>query len=235
MDELPRILDELFPFLAQNEAWIYVVLGLIAIFQLRWLLRSWSEWRNSVFGMERDIAQRRFITPLTILVLIGMLVLSEFLMVSFVNPGYPLDVPIATPTLDLLATPTVTLSPGLLVTATASLSGQSTLVVPSTEGCNPGSIEWISPKPNESISATVELKGTVNVPNLGFYKYEYAQPDSKDWTTLAAGNVPLINGTIGFWNTSQLPAGDYRLRLVVADNQNQVLPACIVSVRITKP
>lgn len=234
MSELPRILDELLPFLARYEAWIYIVLGLIAIFQLRWLLRAWNEWRNSVFLLERDIAQRRFITPLTILVLIGMLVMGEFLTVSFVNPSYPLSEPVSTPTLDILATPTVTLSPASLVTATPA-SGQSTLAVPSTEGCKAGSIEWIAPKPNDSISETVELKGTVNVPNLGFYKYEYALANSPDWTTLAAGNVPLVNGTIGFWNTSQLPAGDYQLRLVVADNQNRVLPACIVRVRITKP
>ncbi len=235
MDELPRILDELLPFLARYEAWIYVVLGGIALFQLRWLLRAWHEWRNSVFGLERDIAQRRFVTPMTILLLIGMLVLGEFLMVSFVTPAYPQGIPISTPTLDLLATPTATLSPASLVTATASVVGQATLAVPDTEGCKPGIIEWLSPKPNESISDTVELKGTINVPNLGFYKYEYSQSGSKDWTTLAAGNTPLVNGTIGFWNTSQLPNGDYQLRLVVADNQNQVLPACIVRVRISKP
>jgi hypothetical protein len=234
MDELPRILDELLPFLARYEAWIYVVLGLIAIFQLRWLLRAWNEWRNSVFVLERDIAQRHFITPLTILILIGMLVMGEFLTVSFVNPSYPLVKPISTPTLDILATPTATLSPASLVTSTPS-TDQTTLEVPAIEGCKPGSIEWTAPKPNESISETVELKGTVNVPNLGFYKYEYALSGTGEWTTLAAGNVPLVNGTIGFWNTSQLPAGDYQLRLVVADNQNRALPACIVKVRITKP
>ena len=96
-------------------------------------------------------------------------------------------------------------------------------------------IEWQVPKANEALSATVELKGVVNVPNLGFYKYEFSQPGTNQWTTIAAGNTPLVSGTIGYWNTSQLPAGDYLLRLVVADNQNQLFPACIVSVRITKP
>src|SRR5512141_1422505 len=101
MDELPRILDELLPFLARYEAWIYIILGLIAIFQLRWLVRAWNEWRNSVFLLERDIAQRHFVAPLTILVLIGMLILGEFLTVSFVNPSYPLVKPVSTPTLDI--------------------------------------------------------------------------------------------------------------------------------------
>jgi FtsP/CotA-like multicopper oxidase with cupredoxin domain len=98
-----------------------------------------------------------------------------------------------------------------------------------------GQIEWLSPTAGDTISATVELKGTVNVPNLGFYKYEFSLPGADSWTTIAAGNSPLVNGTIGYWNTAQLPAGDYLLRLVVVDNQNGFFPACIVSVRVASP
>ena len=234
MDELIRILDELLPFLSRYEAWIYIAFGLVAIFQLRWLAQAWQDWRNSVFGLEREIAQRRFATPLTILVLMGMLILGEFLIVSFVNPSYPRLGPVATPTIDLTIVPTASPGPGLAATPTSAIA-QTTVLAPLTEGCKPGMIEWQVPKANEALSATVELKGVVNVPNLGFYKYEFSQPGTNQWTTIAAGNTPLVSGTIGYWNTSQLPAGDYLLRLVVADNQNQLFPACIVSVRITKP
>lgn len=234
MDELSRIIDELLPFLSRYEAWIYIVLAAVAVFQLRWLVQSWHEWRNSVFGLEREIAQKRFAAPLTILVLMGMLVLGEFLIVSFVTPAYPQINRVATPTLDLSAQATATLQAGPTVTP-SPLSAQSTLDAPSTEGCKPGLIEWLVPKVDESISATVELKGVVNVPNLGFYKYEYSQSGSDKWTTIAAGNTPLVSGTIGFWNTNQLPAGDYLLRLVVADNQNQLFPACVIRVRVAKP
>lgn len=233
MDELSRIFDELLPFLSRYEAWIYIALGAVAIFQLRWLVQSWHEWRNSVFGLEREIAQKRFTAPLTILVLMAMLVLGEFLIVSFVTPAYPQINRVATPTMDLLASPTPTLQAG--PTVTPSPVTQRTIDAPSTEGCKPGLIEWLAPKVDESISATVELKGVVNVPNLGFYKYEYSQPGSDKWTTIAAGNIPLVSGTIGFWNTTQLPAGDYLLRLVVADNQNELFPACVIRVRVTKP
>ena len=234
MDELTRILDELLPLLSRYEVWIYLALGLVAIFQMRWLAQAWQDWRNSVFGLEREIAQRRFTTPLTILVLMGMLVMGEFLIVSFVNPSYPRPGPVATPTIDLTVVPTVTQNANLAATSTPAIV-QATIFAPSTVGCKPGMIEWLVPKANDSLSATVELKGVVNVPNLGFYKYEFSQPGSDQWTTIAAGNTPLVSGTIGFWNTSALPAGDYLLRLVVADNQNQLFPACVVSVRITKP
>ena len=234
MDELSRIFDELLPFLSRYEAWIYIVLGAVAIFQLRWLVQSWNEWRNSVFGMEREIAQKRFAAPLTILLLMSMLVVGEFLIVSFVIPAYPQVNRVATPTLDLLATATVSVPSG--PTATPSPAGAlPTVNEPSTTGCKPGVIQWLAPKVDEAVSSTVELKGVVNVPNLGFYKYEFSQSGADKWTTIAAGNTPLVSGTIGYWNTNQLTAGDYLLRLVVADNQNQIFPACVIRVRVTKP
>jgi hypothetical protein len=234
MDELSRIFDELLPFLSRYEAWIYIVSGAVAIFQLRWLVQGWHEWRNSVFGLEREIAQKRFAAPLTILVLMSMLVVGEFLIVSFVTPAYPQINRVATPTMDLLATSTPQKNPGETITPSLD-KVLPTVSAPSSEGCKPGVIEWAAPKVDEAISATVELKGAVNVPNLGFYKYEYAQSGTDKWITIAAGNTPLVSGTIGFWNTSQLPAGDYLLRLVVADNQNQLFPACVIRVRVTKP
>jgi len=233
MDELTPILDELLPFLTRYEAWIYVALGLVALFQLRWLVQSWHEWRNAVFGLEREIAQRRFAAPLTIFILMAMLVVGEFVLVSFVAPSYPQVVLLATPTLDLQATATI--SPTAGVTPTPPPASQVTLNAPVTEGCKAGVIEWLSPKADETVSATIELKGVVNVPNLGFYKYEYSQMQNDKWTTIAAGNTPMVSGTIGFWNTSQLPAGDYLLRLVVADNENQLFPACVIRVRVVQP
>jgi hypothetical protein len=73
------------------------------------------------------------------------------------------------------------------------------------------------------------------VPNLGFYKYQWARPDAEVWTDIAAGNQPKVEGQIGFWNTTQLIPGDYLLRLVVLDNQNQTFPPCVIPVRVLQP
>jgi hypothetical protein len=103
------------------------------------------------------------------------------------------------------------------------------------EGCITNKIEWISPKAGDEINANIQLTGTVNVPNLGFYKYQYAQKGEDNWTTLAGGNQPKVKGDIGFWYTDQLTNGDYLLRLVVADNQNNLFPACVIQVRVNNP
>ena len=231
-------MEALLPFLEKYEAWVYVLLGVVAVIYIKKTISAWQQWQGTLFGLERDIAQRRFTTVLTILILLVLFVVVEFVIVSFVSPSYPQIASLPTATLDVLATPTVTL-PVVVDGAQAQVAEDADFGVPTQpvmEGCIPGQIEWDFPKTGETISATVELKGTVNVPNLGYYKYEYSRPGEEDsWTQVAAGNQPKVNGQIGFWNTSQLDQGDYLLRLVVLDNQNNVFPACKIAVRIVKP
>jgi hypothetical protein len=231
-------MEVILPLLKNYEVWIYSFLGLIALVYLQKLIVAWKDWQGTVFGLEREIAQRKFSTALTIILLLVAFVLLEFLTVSFVAPSYPQSLALPTATLDLLATPTVTLAAqvGAVATnASPQLTAAMTAQPPVQEGCIQGKIEWISPKPGQEISQTVELKGTVNVPNLGFYKYQFSKPQEDIWTDIAAGNQPKIQGQIGFWNTSQLVPGDYMLRLVVLDNQNQPFPACVIPVRVLQP
>jgi len=82
-------MDELLPFLQKYEVWIYVILGTAAIFPLTRLISAWNEWQSSVFGLERESAQRRFSNSLTILVLLIVSIFLEFMVVSFVAPNYP--------------------------------------------------------------------------------------------------------------------------------------------------
>jgi hypothetical protein len=77
--------------------------------------------------------------------------------------------------------------------------------------------------------------GTANIPNFGFYKYEFAPIGSGIWGTIVAKNIPIQDGNLGSWDTSAIAAGDYQLRLVVSDNQGNDLPACVIPVRIKAP
>ncbi|HSR31147.1 MAG TPA: hypothetical protein VLY63_11335, partial [Anaerolineae bacterium] len=79
---------------------------------------------------------------------------------------------------------------------------------------------------------TVEIRGTVDIPELGFYKYEVSPAGSDTWATIAAGRAAVIDGSLGQWDTSALPPGDYQLRLVVSDTQGRALPACGIPVRV---
>lgn len=220
---------EFLKFLALYEVLIYILLAIGGLFSFRWLFRSWSEWRVAVFSLEREFSARRLGRSATISFIIIIFFCFEFFMASFVIPGLPADFFISTPTLDFISTPTGTLSAEIMT----QFSNQSQGIVrPNAAGCTPGQVELTFPKPGEEIKGVVELTGTVNIPNFGFYKYEVAQSGSDTWATIAAGRATVVAGSLGRWDTTALTPGDYQLRLVVIDNQGISLSPCVVPVQV---
>ena len=232
-------MDELLRFLVNYEAWIYTILGVGGLIYLRRVLQAVKEWRGASFGLEKENARYRFSLSMTILLVFIGLAGLEFFLVSFLVPSRLQSTILATPTLDLLATPTVTLPAGTRAAATPT--GVSRTAVPVNQtGCTPGVIEWLYPTEGGELQGIVVLKGIINVPTIGFFKYEYSPVGSDSWITIAAGketrkDAGHENELGGAWNTAQLPTGDYRLRLVVYDSQNNALPACLINTRIVSP
>lgn len=215
-------------FISTYEALIYIVLAIGALFSFRWLYRSWTEWRVAVFSLEREFSSRRLGRSALVSILIVIMFCIEFFAATFIVPGLPSDFFLATPTLDLISTPTGTLSPDLLT----QIAGQPQAAQPNAAGCTPGQLELTVPEAGDEIKGVVELTGTVNIPNFGFYKYEVAPNGSDSWATIAAGRVPVTQGSLGRWDTTALTPGDYQLRLVVVDNQGTILTPCVVPVQV---
>lgn len=223
---------ELLALLQTNELWIFLLVGAIFIVYLRRLLLALAKSRKVLFGLEKEQARRQVAAALAILVFAGIFGALVFSLNTFVTPNIANISFLHTPTLNPLATATATL-PAPQSSPTPQLGFAPTLQLLAVEGCITGKIEWTYPVADSEIFGSVVLKGTVNITNIGFYKYEYSQPGSDSWFTIAAGNVTRIDQELGgAWDTTQLVPGDYRLRLVVADAQNQVLPACVIPIRI---
>jgi|CXWL01.1.fsa_nt_gi hypothetical protein len=220
---------EFYKFLASFEALIYIVLVIGGMFSFRWLWRSWREWQVAVYSLEREFSSRRFGRSAVFSIFIVSLFCVEFFMATFIIPSLPAEVFITTPTLDLISTPTGTLSPEMM-TQFSGLPPQAVAV--STSGCIPGQIMITFPEAGDEIKGAIELSGTVNIPNFGFYKYEVAPAGSDTWATISAGRAVVNDGSLGRWDATALTPGDYQLRLVVTDNQGLILPACVVPVRI---
>ena len=216
-------------FLGTYEVLIYIVLAIGALFSFRWLYQSWNDWRVAVFSLEREFSARRLGRSAMISALVVILFCVEFFMASFVIPGLPADFFLTTPTLDLISTPTGTLSPEILTQFAAQSQGTA---APNAAGCTPGQIELTFPQPGDEIRGVIELTGTVNIPNFGFYKYEVAPSGSDTWATIAAGRATVIDGSLGRWDTTALTPGDYQLRLVVVDNEAVSLSPCVVPVQV---
>jgi len=212
---------------------VYLLLALGLIFGIRRMAQAIAEARQAIFGLEREIARRHTTQAVSVLSLIVILAVGEFLLSVILAPNLPALFRLTTPTLNLLESPTETLPPQLLETVGAATPGPSVTV--EVTGCIPGQIAITAPEAGSEIKGQVTLKGTADIPNFGFYKYEFAPAGGDSWSTVEASRKPVRDGELGIWDTSAITPGDYQLRLVVTDNQGNALPACIVPVRIKAP
>jgi len=221
-------MSEFYRFLASYEALIYILLAIGGLFTARRVWNSWREWRQAVYQLDREFSLRRLSQAGAVMAVILVLACSEIFMASLIIPGLPAQTFLSTPTLNLLAVPSGTLSAESL-TQVALLPTQP---AQTTTGCVPGQVMLTSPAAAAEIQGTVELIGTVDIPNFGFYKYEVAPQGGDTWATISADRKVVRNGTLGLWDTTALVPGDYQLRLVVTDSLGQAMPPCIVPLRV---
>lgn len=220
-------MEELLRFMATYEMGVYIIFGVVILINLKKLYDGWNGLRKANFGLEKEVAQKKLRSAITIIALFLIFGISNFILVSVASIRFPGIARIATPTIDLVSTQ---MPEGVNATPEALQLTQTAIAL---TGCIPGQLEWIDPEEGAEISGSVELKGTVNVPNLGFYKYEYRFQSDETWTPISAGNRPIVEELFaGRWNTGQLQPGNYSLRLVVSDNQNNLLKPCEIEVKV---
>ena len=222
-------MEELLRFIATYEVGIYIVIGVIVLIYLKRLIDAAIALGKAQFGLEREVAQKGLRLSITIISLVLLIGISNFVLVSVASVKFPGISRIATPTVDLSITQ---IPDSERTTQTPEYFAQTQTAIAIT-GCIPEQLEWVQPKSGDEVSGTVELMGTVNIPNLGFYKYEYQLSGDDIWTPISAGNKPIIEEAFGgVWNTEQLDPGNYSLRLVVSDNQNDLLQPCVIEVKV---
>jgi hypothetical protein len=212
---------------------VFLLLALGLMFGLRRMAQARREMRGAAYGLEREIAHRHIVQASSALVMVGLLAFAEFVLVVFLVPNIPAFSQLATPTMNPLTTPTSTFPLEFMETLGVATPGSTPTAQAS--GCIPGQIDITSPKSGSEINGPVTLKGTADIPNFGFYKYEFTPQGLDTWAAVLASRVVVRDGDLGRWDTSAIPTGDYYLRLVVTDNQGNELPACVVPIRIKAP
>ena len=214
--------------LGAYESLIYISLAILGLFVFRRMWGAWREWRDAVFTLEREFALWRLVRVAALGFLVLALFFVEFYIATFIAPSLPAVGLVVTPTLDLLVSPQPTLT-GIDSTQAA----QPTQPVQSgMSGCVADRIMITSPKPGEEVKGVVDLIGTADVPNFGFYKYEIAPVGTLSWATVQADRQPKKDELLGKWNTLSLSNGDYFLRLVITDNVGKALEPCVIAVRV---
>jgi hypothetical protein len=223
---------EALSFLRAFEAWIYLLLGLGALIYIRKFILAWRELQDAGFGLERESAQSRLNLAAGVLLLILTLGITEFMLVSFVAPTVPGANPLLTPTVNLLATPTATLPSSQATVEAGEATSTPTQVQAGASACQPDQISILSPTEGQTVSDVVEVKGTADIPNFGFYKIEMKRPEETIWQTIVAGNEVKKDEALGLWDTRRLFSGTYQLGLVVVDNEARASAPCVVQVQV---
>jgi len=216
--------------LGTYEPLIYISLAILGLFVFRRMWVMWREWRNSVYTLEREFALGRLGRATTFGFLVLALFFAEFYVATFIVPALPASDLLITPTLDLLASPQATLPAADSTQAAIQLATQP--VQNGMTGCVADKIMITSPKSGDEVKAVIDLMGTANIPNFGFYKYEIAPVGTQNWATISADREPKTDESLGKWNTLSLSNGDYFLRLVITDNVGNALEPCVIAVRV---
>ncbi|MEK6223150.1 MAG: hypothetical protein N2D54_12970, partial [Chloroflexota bacterium] len=200
---------EVLRFFGQYEFTLYFILGMgIIVYAVRFWA-AWQETRTAIFGLEQTNSRRRLnqaAIAIFVMLTMGFIV---FILVTFVSPVIEPEIilPISSPIPDAsLLTPEAlaggeTSTPDVLSTATLLPT-----VVVETEGCMPDELEISSPGPGDTLRGEIPVEGTVNIPNLAFYKFEVAEANQELWLTIQAGRTLVEDGfLVENWDTSLIP------------------------------
>ena len=236
--------------------WFHV-LGIVGIlFCLRGAFLARRERERSIYTLEKEAATSKEFRVLTVGIAIAaamgvVLFLTAAIapQVTFVQANGQEETPAAfllstvTPTRDKpTATPTLTPTrvrptalpvsafteePAAAPTPTPTLTGLPPLCPNSLAGLT-------APNQDAIASGSVRIMGTANLPNLDYYKVEFAPADNPEqWALVADLRYSEVGGgLLDIWDTTALPNGSYRLRLVVVDTTGNYPEPCEVRVTV---
>ncbi len=207
--------------IARYQTWIYSLLGLIVLFYLSRLWQAHRILGQTPFGLEKEAALNRRNTAGIMLGVLAFLMFSVWFVRDYVVP-----------TLAALPTPDPAFQPTPFPSPTPISAETGPLVVDSS-GCDNPHATLSDPRPETRISGSYEVRGTANIANFAFYKFEISGRSTNGvWVPLYVGNKPVVGGPLGIFDASAHPAGRYAFRLVVMDNAGQSPPPCVVPVTL---
>ncbi len=210
--------------IAKYQVWIYALLGVGGLVYVYHVAQARRRIHRTLFGLEKEAALQKQNRALVMLILLLALAISVAVINRYIAPNVGL----------LLASP----APVTAATAAPSPSPIRPQAIPGplvvdSSGCqNPGAT-LVEPKPKTQIAGSFEVRGTADIDNFAFYTFEISGPNTNGaWVSLYVGNTPVVNGTLGTFDSSAYEAGEYAFRLVVKDSAGNFPLPCVVTVTL---
>ncbi len=249
--------------IAEHAFLLYALCALGALFYIWSAIRARRESGQALYTIQRDSAIGRGLRAWLMAGLFVLIAVGVFVVYAFIEPTLAEEAQVNTPPPLPLLTPTPTdgpLSSSASSDATADTPPPSPTVIftpPPTlppaptqapadltptpevpaepQNLSSAGVQIVSPASGERLWGVIEVRGTANIPDFNFYKFELQFPGSSEWATLEIYDVPVASGVLGYWDTTNLPPGEYKLRLVVVDQTHNYPPPFEIPVLIEPP
>jgi len=90
------------------------------------------------------------------------------------------------------------------------------------------------PLPGEAVQGLLQISGTIDVKDLDSYILEFAfqEGDEPAWFPISKGDISIISGVLGEWDTSSIPDGNYKLRLSVNRQTEEPIIMVLEGIRV---
>ena len=220
--------------IAEYQAWIYGVLVLAALFYVRQGWRTVRSLRVAIYGLEREAELARRNQAGAMLIILTVVALSVYVISNVIVPNVDYLTP-PTPTPRATLTPPPSPTPVRSLATVGPGTPAPTLSVDSSP-CNNPHATLTAPQPNERLMGTVEVRGTADIGNFAFYKFEVAGDNTGGaWVPLGVGTQPVTDAALGTFDASAYEPGEYAFRLIVLDSAGDSPPPCVVAVTFVAP
>lgn len=90
------------------------------------------------------------------------------------------------------------------------------------------------PGMNETVSGVVHFRGSADIPNFEYYKFEFRPSEALEWQYLTRKNKPVSDGDLIEWWTNTIEPGIYDVRLIVVDKTGNYPEPCVVTVNVVR-
>ena len=230
------------------DTWLYIGLGLVALFFIRLIWIARRDRSRSIFTLERENANTRMSRAFVGLMVVLALTIGVYYL-SAVTPTIvppPQETPTPTPIIALPPTPT---PPPLLPTPTSTptplppptvdeiVQEDTPTPVPELASGQPPSCpvpgsRIFQPGTGAAVDGVIQVAGSAFVEDFDYYKFEFRVPGAPEWSFITLFNSPVTDGVLGTWNTDTVPPGEYEFRLVVVDSIGNFPEPCVIRLQV---
>ena len=105
-------------------------------------------------------------------------------------------------------------------------------ITPELAACSHPHARLTHPYWDAKLRGTVEIRGTADLDGFWYYKFEFRASGTEEWAFIERFETPVTNGTLGYWDATGLPDGQYEFRLLVVDKSGNYPPPCDLRIRV---